>query len=96
MSRGPATVRVLYLIFVGGYLLLGSEEPGQAPPKSRAQMAAREPRTELIPWDFENSEHVERMYLQRVACGWRCEEVHDQWVKLSRAGEKGLYWVVST
>lgn len=50
---------------------------------------------ELVPWDCESDEHVERMYQQRVSCGWRCEEVREQWVELTRAGKKTLYWVVS-
>lgn len=61
------------------------------PPK----MSNNEPRVELVPWDHDSSEHVERMYLQRLACGWRSEEVHEQWVELCQKGRKTLYWVVS-
>lgn len=34
------------------------------------------------------------MYLQRLACGWRSEEIQ-KWVELGRAGQKTLYWIVS-
>lgn len=34
------------------------------------------------------------MYLQRLACGWRSDEVQ-RWVELGKAGQKTLYWVVS-
>lgn len=55
----------------------------------------RESSIELVPWDCESDEHVERMYNQRVSCGWRCDEVREQWIELTRAGKKTLYWVVS-
>lgn len=34
------------------------------------------------------------MYLQRLACGWRSDEIQ-KWVGLGRAGRKTLYWIVS-
>lgn len=34
------------------------------------------------------------MYLQRLACGWRSDEIQ-KWVELGRAGQKTLYWIVS-
>lgn len=58
-------------------------------------MSVREPRIDLVPWDYDSPAHVERMYIQRLACGWRSEEVHTKWVELSRAKKKTLYWVVS-
>lgn len=58
-------------------------------------MNKNESRVELYPWDYHSSDHIERMYLQRLACGWRSEEVHEQWVRLCREGHKTLYWVVS-
>ncbi|KAI1461290.1 hypothetical protein F4805DRAFT_277499 [Annulohypoxylon moriforme] len=48
---------------------------------------------ELIPWDHSSPEHVQRMYDQRVACGWRADEV-PQWVDASKKGEKLFYWAV--
>lgn len=50
-------------------------------------------RIELVPWDFDSREHTERMYSQRVGCGWRSDEVED-WIRLCRAGTKSMYWAV--
>lgn len=58
-------------------------------------MTDRTPRVDLIPWDYDSDKHVERMYQQRLACGWRSDEVREKWVGLGRAGRKTLYWVVS-
>lgn len=57
-------------------------------------MADKKPRIDLIPWDFNSEEHQQRMYLQRLACGWRSDEIQ-KWVELGRAGQKTLYWIVS-
>ncbi|KAI1210955.1 uncharacterized protein F4807DRAFT_44407 [Annulohypoxylon truncatum] len=48
---------------------------------------------ELIPWDPSSPEHVQRMYDQRIACGWRANEV-PQWVDAAKKGEKIFYWAV--
>lgn len=56
-------------------------------------MADKKTRIDLVPWDFISEEHQQRMYLQRVACGWRSDEVQ-RWVELGKAGQKTLYWVV--
>ncbi|KAI3402098.1 hypothetical protein diail_27 [Diaporthe ilicicola] len=50
-------------------------------------------RIDLVPWDFTSEEHQQRMYLQRLACGWRSDEIQ-RWVELGRAGDKTLYWIV--
>ncbi|KAH9221774.1 hypothetical protein DL95DRAFT_327136 [Leptodontidium sp. 2 PMI_412] len=47
----------------------------------------------LIPWDPESPAHVERMYEQRVACGWKAEQV-ESWRALQRSGKYTLQWVV--
>ncbi|KAI0457455.1 hypothetical protein F5B21DRAFT_464487 [Xylaria acuta] len=47
----------------------------------------------LIPWDPDSQEHVDRMKLQRIACGWKVDEV-EGWRDLQRKGEIGLHWVV--
>ncbi|KAI0023880.1 hypothetical protein F4780DRAFT_769120 [Xylariomycetidae sp. FL0641] len=47
----------------------------------------------LIPWDPDSEEHVERMRMQRVACGWKIECVED-WRDSQRNGDIGLHWVV--
>ncbi|KAK2613707.1 hypothetical protein N8I77_000599 [Diaporthe amygdali] len=56
-------------------------------------MAGVQSRVELIPWDFTSEEHQQRMYLQRLACGWRSDEIQ-KWVDLGRAGNKTLYWIM--
>lgn len=60
-----------------------------------APMADTKPRIDLIPWDFNSEEHQQRMYLQRLACGWRSDEIQ-KWAELGRAGKKTLYWIVSS
>jgi hypothetical protein len=53
------------------------------------------PRAEviLVAWDPESPEHVDRLYQQRVACGWEEEEV-EGWRNLQQSGEKTVQWVV--
>jgi len=51
------------------------------------------PRIELIPWDHASPSHLDRMHRQRVACGWRSDEI-DKWKALSEEGAKVLYWIV--
>ncbi|KAI0171765.1 hypothetical protein GGR52DRAFT_547524 [Hypoxylon sp. FL1284] len=48
---------------------------------------------ELIPWDHTSPEHVQRMYDQRVACGWRVNEV-PSWVESAKKGGKIFYWAL--
>ncbi|KAI1763660.1 hypothetical protein GGR53DRAFT_497035 [Hypoxylon sp. FL1150] len=48
---------------------------------------------ELVPWDHMSPEHVQRMYDQRVACGWREKEV-PLWVEAAKRGGKGFYWAL--
>ncbi|KAI8959006.1 hypothetical protein F5Y11DRAFT_334428 [Daldinia sp. FL1419] len=50
-------------------------------------------KVELLPWDHSNPDHVERMYDQRVACGWRANEVQS-WVEAAQKGGKIFYWVI--
>ncbi|KAI0521505.1 hypothetical protein F5B22DRAFT_540679 [Xylaria bambusicola] len=47
----------------------------------------------LIPWDPDSQEHVDRMKLQRIACGWKVDQV-DGWRETQRKGQSGLHWVV--
>jgi len=47
----------------------------------------------LVPWDPESAEHRERLYQQRVACGWKIDEV-ENWRLLQRRGLINLWWVV--
>ncbi|KAF8864383.1 hypothetical protein BDZ45DRAFT_582162 [Acephala macrosclerotiorum] len=47
----------------------------------------------LIAWDPESPAHVERMFQQRVACGWNSELV-EKWRDLQSEGKMTLQWVV--
>ncbi|KAG7132170.1 hypothetical protein HYQ45_009325 [Verticillium longisporum] len=47
----------------------------------------------LVPWDARSDEHTTRMFKQRVACGWRSDEVVE-WREKQLEGGKFLYWVV--
>jgi hypothetical protein len=49
---------------------------------------------DLIPWDYNSPDHVERAYLQRVACGWRSEEIPD-WIEKCKKGVMNVYFLVS-
>lgn len=48
----------------------------------------------LIPWDPESPEHVERLYQQRVACGWCLSDVEEIWRDAQRRGKKAIHWIV--
>lgn len=48
----------------------------------------------LIPWDPESKEHSERLYLQRIACGWRAGQI-GKWQAKQREGKMNLHWIVS-
>ncbi|MBE3044320.1 hypothetical protein IMZ48_17490 [Candidatus Bathyarchaeota archaeon] len=50
-------------------------------------------KVELIPWDPTSEQQYERMFDQRVACGWREEEV-PEWKEAQLNGTKALYWIV--
>ena len=62
---------------------MGSEGPGKYD------------KVRLIPWDAADVKQYQRMYDQRIACGWRHEEV-PEWKDKVLAGTKFLYWVVRT
>ncbi|KAI1267459.1 hypothetical protein F5Y18DRAFT_303512 [Xylariaceae sp. FL1019] len=47
----------------------------------------------LIPWDPDSQDHIDRMKLQRIACGWKVDEV-DSWPQKQKKGVVGLHWVV--
>jgi hypothetical protein len=48
----------------------------------------------LIPWDPKSEAHIERMAKQRLACGWRYDEI-PEWVGKQLRGTKSLFWMVS-
>jgi GNAT superfamily N-acetyltransferase len=58
-----------------------------AKPSSRSQVI-------LIPWDPDSEEHVQRLYDQRVACGWKSHFVEEKWRHLQRQSKMAIHWVV--
>lgn len=50
---------------------------------------------DLVPWDHESKEHIQRLIEQRIACKWDAEYVEGPWVEEQRAGDKCIYWLVS-
>ncbi|KAG7149429.1 glutamate carboxypeptidase like protein [Verticillium longisporum] len=48
---------------------------------------------ELIPCDPESEEHIERLYQQRLICGWQSKDVRQSWTEDQKRGTKGLYWI---
>lgn len=57
-------------------------------------MGVANPQIVLLPWDPESPEHVDRLYQQRIACGWNKQAV-EGWRELQRAGKIALHWVVN-
>ncbi|KAK9235729.1 hypothetical protein V1525DRAFT_409194 [Lipomyces kononenkoae] len=47
----------------------------------------------LIPWDPNSSEHRQRLYEQRVACGWKSDMI-EHWRPLQSDGKMAIQWVV--
>ncbi|KAI1393349.1 uncharacterized protein F4822DRAFT_9312 [Hypoxylon trugodes] len=50
-------------------------------------------KVDLIPWDQKSAGQVNRLYEQRLACGWDAEEV-PSFVESVKQGEKVFYWIV--
>lgn len=49
---------------------------------------------QLVPWDFNSVDHRDRLFQQRVACGFGSESV-ERWERECRAGTSAMYWIVS-
>ncbi|KAM0814710.1 putative N-acetyltransferase domain-containing protein [Seiridium cardinale] len=49
-------------------------------------------KVQLIPWDHTSGEQITRLYDQRVACGWRADEV-PLYIESARTGGRIFYWV---
>jgi hypothetical protein len=49
----------------------------------------------MIPWDPDSPEHIERLIAQRVQCGWSADKVQHPWVQWQREGMRSLFWLVS-
>jgi len=47
----------------------------------------------LIPWDPESPAHVERLYEQRIACGWNKDQI-PAWKDLQREGKMAIQWIL--
>ncbi|KAL1647472.1 hypothetical protein SLS58_002802 [Diplodia intermedia] len=50
-------------------------------------------KVQLIPWDPESPDHVQRLVEQRLQCGWHAVRVASKWRDEQRAGSKCLYWI---
>ncbi|CZT04557.1 uncharacterized protein RAG0_10978 [Rhynchosporium agropyri] len=69
------------------------EQPSAvAPTKTYGRVRAN---IDLIAWDPDSTEHVELLFQQRVACGWKSGDV-EKWRGLQRAGKMAIQWVVSS
>ncbi|KAM5358351.1 hypothetical protein ACJZ2D_015367 [Fusarium nematophilum] len=55
--------------------------------------ATRREKIQLVPWDPDSPEHIERLISHRVQCGWHEERVGPQWRGEQKAGEKCIYWI---
>lgn len=51
------------------------------------------PKLTLLPLDPSSPSHLSRLTAQRIACGWRSDEVPD-WAEQSKQGTINLYWLV--
>ncbi|KAK8055612.1 hypothetical protein PG993_000839 [Apiospora rasikravindrae] len=61
--------------------------------QGRNVTSVEKPAIILVPWDPDSPDHVERMRLQRVACGWK-QDGAESWRPLQREGKIGLHWIV--
>lgn len=59
----------------------------------RTQATSERPQVRLIPWDPESDDHIKRIYDQRIACGWKSDEI-ESWRPLQREGKMTIQWVV--
>lgn len=49
---------------------------------------------ELIAWDANSQQHIERLQSQREQCGWSRDKVAGLWRDGQLKGTKVLYWIV--
>ncbi|KAF4975581.1 hypothetical protein FZEAL_7653 [Fusarium zealandicum] len=57
------------------------------------QSRTRQSQVHLVPWDPESSQHIDRLFEQRVQCGWHNDLVATQWPDEQRSGKKCIYWI---
>lgn len=48
---------------------------------------------DLIPWDAESRQHIDRLRSQRKQCGWSWDKVDGPWKESQLNGTKVLYWI---
>lgn len=48
----------------------------------------------FIPWDASDAQHVDRLTIQRVHCGWNEDKV-PEWKEAQLKGSKCFYWLVN-
>ncbi|KAF5674971.1 hypothetical protein FHETE_2722 [Fusarium heterosporum] len=54
--------------------------------------ATRQDHIVLIPWDPQSPDHVDRIYEQRVQCGWDKQMV-EGWREKQTSGSKSIFWI---
>ncbi|KAK7989886.1 hypothetical protein PG989_010201 [Apiospora arundinis] len=72
--------------------ILTPDVTGAATQGNGTSPAGGRPAIILVPWDPDSPDHVERMRLQRVACGWK-QDGAESWRPLQREGKIGLHWI---
>lgn len=55
--------------------------------------ATRQDQLVLVPWDPNSPEHVNRIYEQRVQCGWD-KHLVEGWKERQVSGQKSIFWIV--
>ncbi|KAK8021609.1 hypothetical protein PG990_006747 [Apiospora arundinis] len=73
--------------------ILTPDVTGSAAQGNSTPPAGRKPAIILVPWDPDSPDHVERMRVQRVACGWK-QDGAESWRPLQREGKIGLHWII--
>ncbi|KAF4497364.1 hypothetical protein FAGAP_6467 [Fusarium agapanthi] len=54
--------------------------------------ATRQDQLVLVPWDPNSPEHVNRIYAQRVQCGWD-KQLVEGWKERQISGQKSIFWI---
>lgn len=51
---------------------------------------------DLVPWDPESADHIDRLVEQRYQCGWAYgrDLIGKTWKDAHLAGTKCMYWIV--
>lgn len=62
--------------------------------RARPNIMSPKSQIELVPWDSESPNHLDRLVEQRVQCGWHEGKVKTSWRDEQREGTKCIYWIV--